>query len=172
MLRERVDVLAMNDRRQRVAVGLVADNVAMALEGLLDVAPMPGRRHDDDTLRARALAERGAKRSVYFGSGEGILRVGETGTDEHQESGKNQGIHTADLNHGQEGSKLPAIARADTEINGKSLMANEIWECLINDGLLTDTMVLFSLETTTSTGPGASRVFPSKYDDMRHCELI
>jgi hypothetical protein len=66
VLRQFVDVLAVDDRRQRVAVGLVVDNVAMPLKGLLDVAPMAGRRHDDDTLRARTFAERCAKRSVYF----------------------------------------------------------------------------------------------------------
>jgi len=66
MLGELRDVFAVDKGSQRVAIGLVADDVAVVGQGFPDLAPMAGRGHHDDSLGRRTLPERGAERAVYF----------------------------------------------------------------------------------------------------------
>ena len=66
MLGELVDVFAVDHGGQRVAVGLVADDVTVVGQGFPDLAPMAGRGHHDDALGRRTLPESGAERAVYF----------------------------------------------------------------------------------------------------------
>jgi len=56
----------MDKGSQRVAIGLVADDVAVVGQGFPDLAPMARRGHHDDALGRRTLPERGAERAVYF----------------------------------------------------------------------------------------------------------
>jgi hypothetical protein len=51
---------------QRVAVGLVGDDVTMVGQGFPDLAPMARHGHHDDALGCRTLAEGSTERAVYF----------------------------------------------------------------------------------------------------------
>jgi len=98
MLGELVDVVAVNDRGQVVALGFAGDDVAMTLKRRLDVAAMSGDGRDDDFLGRRPCQKRLTERPVDFRSREGILRC--RGADaERQQGGKNQERHTGRMNH-------------------------------------------------------------------------
>jgi hypothetical protein len=55
---------------------------------------------------------------------------------------------------------VSAIVRTDTEINWKSIIANEIDEYMPLNSLLADIMVLFSIKTAGITSKAASAVLP------------
>jgi hypothetical protein len=55
------------------------------------------------------------------------------------------------------------MSQTDTEIIGKSLMINGIWDCLLNSGLLDDSMVLFRIETAPNYAGQRFSDFPQHF---------